>query len=53
LPSRGSWSFDGAAAPTAEGNDTETAWCVDDTEDVDTPTMGYRGTPGQENAACD
>lgn len=52
LPSRGSWSYDGAMAPTAEGNDTEAAWCADDTEDADTPTQGYRGTPGQENIPC-
>jgi hypothetical protein len=52
LPSRGSWSFGGAAAPSAEANDVESDWCIDDTEDADTPTMGYRGTPGQENIPC-
>jgi hypothetical protein len=52
LPSRGSWSFDGAMAPSADGNDVESAWCDDLTEDADTPTMGYRGTPGEENIPC-
>lgn len=52
LPSRGSWSYDGAMPLTAEGNDDEAAWCIDETEDEDTATMGYRGTPGEENVPC-
>ncbi len=53
LPSKGTWSLDGALAPPdATTNDDEANWCVDATEDADTPTLGYRGTPGEENRPC-
>jgi hypothetical protein len=54
LPSEGTWSFDGAVDPPEDtGNDDEDAWCVDLTEDGDTPSMGIRGTPGEMNIPCE
>lgn len=52
LPSRGTWAFSGAQAPDATGNDTESDWCVDDTEDAQTAQLGIRGTPGEANPPC-
>jgi hypothetical protein len=53
LPDEGTYSLSGAIDPP-EGaeNDVEDSWCVDLTEDGDTPTMGIRGTPGMENIPC-
>lgn len=53
LPSEGTYSLSGAIDPPEDGeNDAEGAWCVDMTEDDDTPTMGIRGTPGKKNIPC-
>lgn len=53
LPTKGTWSFDGAMSPPdATANDDEASWCVDNTEDINTATLGYRGTPGEENRPC-
>ena len=52
LPSRGTWALSGAAAPDATANDTESDWCVDDTEDMQTEQLGIRGTPGEANPSC-
>jgi hypothetical protein len=53
LPGEGTYSLSGAIDPPEGGeNDTEDAWCVDLTEDDDTPTMGIRGTPGRKNIPC-
>lgn len=43
LPFTGTWGFDGARAPDAAANDTETSWCADTTPN---------GTPQQRNHAC-
>ncbi len=53
LPGEGTWSLSGDIDPP-EGvdNDAEGSWCVDLTEDGDTPTMGIRGTPGEMNIPC-
>jgi hypothetical protein len=53
LPVLGTLALDGALAPTAEANDDEAAWCVDDVEDPsDTTALGIRGTPGERNLPC-
>ena len=54
LPAKGTWSFSGAVDPPDGGmNDDEDAWCVDQTADADTETMGIRGTPGEANIPCE
>jgi len=54
LPAEGTWSFTGAVDPPEGGmNDDEDAWCVDQTADEDTETMGIRGTPGEANIPCE
>lgn len=53
LPSTGTWSLDGDLSPSAEANDDDSAWCVDDVEDPDETTeLGVRGTPGEANRSC-
>ena len=53
LPSEGTYSFTGDIDPPEDAdNDVEDDWCVDVVEDVDTPTMGIRGTPGRKNIPC-
>ncbi len=52
LPSTGSWALDGAAAPTADGNDDETAWCADQRPDGQSTELGLRGSPGEDNPPC-
>ena len=53
LPTEGTWSLSGAFDPPADAdNDAEDSWCVDTTEDDDTPSMGIRGTPGEMNIPC-
>lgn len=53
LPGEGTWSFTGAIDPPEHAeNDVEGSWCVDLTEDEDTPSMGIRGTPGEMNIPC-
>ena len=53
LPGEGTWSFTGAIDPPEDAeNDVEGSWCVDLTEDDDTPAMGIRGTPGEANIPC-
>lgn len=52
LPNTGTWALDGLTSPDAEVNDRDTAWCLDDIEDIDTPSAGIRGTPGQPNLEC-
>jgi len=57
LPAEGSLSFDGNLEPSAEANDEEDNWCVDDTEvqpgDGGTPQAGIPGTPGEGNRPCE
>ena len=53
LPGEGTYSLSGAIDPPGgDDNDDEDAWCVDLTEDADTPSMGIRGTPGEKNIPC-
>ncbi len=53
LPTRGSLQLSGAInPPSADANDVELNWCVDDREDDNTPTLGIRGTPQEENPVC-
>ena len=53
LPSKGTWALDGAiTAPTAEGNDDDAAWCVDDVDVMDPMELGIPGTPGVMNRVC-
>lgn len=53
LPATGTWSLDGALTPTADGNDADGAWCVDDVDDPgETTELGIRGTPGEPNRSC-
>lgn len=53
LPSEGTYSLSGEIdPPEGSENDAEGAWCVDLTEDDDTPSMGIRGTPGKMNIPC-
>lgn len=49
LPEAGTLFWPGA--PSAEGNDDATTWCVDDFTVSNTGT-GARGTPGEANPAC-
>ena len=55
LPSSGSWSLDGNATPSAELNDDESRWCVDDEPpgpDAPTTESGIPGTPRAPNRSC-
>ena len=53
LPERGTYSFSGAFEPPDDAeNDDEDNWCVNETEDVETPINGVRGTPGERNPPC-
>lgn len=53
MPSTGTWMYDGANTPSAEGNDNESDWCTDDVDDMPDPTqLGIRGTPGEANRTC-
>jgi hypothetical protein len=53
LPSTGTFGIDGAIdPPTADDNDDETAWCVDDEADANSATDGIRGTPQERNREC-
>jgi len=53
LPTKGSLALSGAISPpTAIANDDEINWCVDNAEDENTPQLGVRGTPGEENPVC-
>ncbi len=53
LPTRGSLALNGdISPPTAEANDDEVNWCVDELEDEDTDEKGVRGTPQEENPSC-
>ena len=53
LPTKGSLILDGdVSPPTAEANNDEMNWCVDNLEDENTEQMGVRGTPQEENPVC-
>ncbi len=53
LPAVGTWSL-GLSPPDAEGNDSETSWCVDDEPPPPGPqtSLGIPGTPGEANRTC-
>lgn len=50
LPTSGTWSLDGA--PSASGNDDESAWCNDTMPSTDPSKTGLPGTPGAANHPC-
>lgn len=52
LPSRGTYSLDGSLTPSAEGNDDERNWCVDDVADDTFGGLTMRGTPRERNRTC-
>lgn len=55
LPPTGSLAFDGAAVPTAEANDDQSAWCNDVSEsppDGPQTEIGLPGSPGEDNPPC-
>ncbi len=53
LPTKGSLTLNGdISPPTAEANDDEVNWCVDNLEDEETEQKGVRGTPQEENPSC-
>lgn len=53
LPTKGSLILDGdISPPTAEANEDERNWCVDNREDDNTEQLGVRGTPREENPSC-
>lgn len=53
LPTKGSLILNGALTPNADDNSTDTNWCIDAREDLDTPISGFRGSPKKENPYCD
>ena len=53
LPTKGSLTLSGdISPPTAEANDDEINWCIDNLEDDETEQKGVRGTPQEENPSC-
>lgn len=54
LPKAGTWSL-GVSPPSADGNDSDMAWCVDATVAPDGPAteLGLPGTPGEVNRPCE
>lgn len=54
LPVAGSLAFDGALQPSAEANDEESDWCIDDTAyELEPGQVGLPGTPGTANPPCE
>ena len=54
LPTKGSLTLNGdISPPTAEANDEDINWCVDNLEDDETEQKGVRGTPQEENPSCE
>lgn len=53
LPTKGSLILNGALPPNADDTSTDTNWCIDAREDLDTPISGFRGSPKKENPYCD
>lgn len=54
VPRTGTLALDGKIdPPTAEANDDESSWCVDDTEDAMSEESGIRGTPRERNRPCE
>lgn len=55
LPPMGTYSYDGAQAPDAEGNDDPLRWCTNATEPPDggpQTELGLPGSPGEANPPC-
>ena len=55
LPSMGTYAYDGALPPDAEGNDDPTRWCTDATpapEGGPQTELGLPGSPGEVNPPC-
>lgn len=54
LPTAGSLAFDGALEPSADANDEESDWCIDDTAyELEPGQVGLPGTPGAANPPCE
>ncbi len=52
LTKTGSWAL-GVSPPSAEANDAEDSWCVDDTAAPEGSPKGLPGTPGKANPSCE
>lgn len=53
LPTLGTLALDGAAAPSADKDDSKVGWCTDDRPSEGPQTqIGIRGTPGGANPPC-
>lgn len=52
LPTLGTLSYDGSAAPDADDNDDISRWCTDDTEASANSASGRPGSAGEANRPC-